>query len=57
MITVLDLSQKANKQKIKRPNQKKIKAGSVPGKQKKNISRNSKKFLNNIAASGFGVLK
>ena len=26
-------------------------------KQNKNISRNSKKFLNNVAASGFGVLK
>ena len=36
---------------------KKIKAGSVPRKQNKNISQNSKKFLKNVAASGFGVLK
>ena len=32
------------------------KAGSLPRKLNKNISQNSKKFLNNIAASGFGVL-
>ena len=32
---------------------KKIKAGSIPRKQNKNISRNSKKFLKNISASGF----
>jgi len=36
---------------------KKIKAGSLPRKQNKNISQNSKKFLKNVAASGFGVLK
>ena len=36
---------------------KKIKAGSVPRKQKKNISQNSKKFLKNVAASGFAILK
>ena len=35
---------------------KKIKTGSVPHKQNKNISQNSKKFLKNVAASGFGVL-
>ena len=34
-----------------------IKAGSLPRKQNKNISRNSKKFLKNVAASGFAVLK
>ena len=32
------------------------KAGSLPIKQNKNISQNSKKFLKNVAASGFGVL-
>ena len=32
------------------------KAGSLPRKQNKNNSRNSKKFLNNVTASGFGVL-
>ena len=34
-----------------------IKAGSLPRKQNKNISENSKKFLKNVAASGFGILK
>ena len=33
-----------------------IKAGSVPRKQNKNISKNNKKFLKNISASGFGKL-
>ena len=33
-----------------------IKAGSLPRKQNKNISQNSKKFLKNVAASGFGKL-
>ena len=36
---------------------KKIKAGSVPGKQNKKISQNKKKFLKNVAASGFAILK
>ena len=35
---------------------KKIKAGSVPRKQNKNISQNSKNFLKNVAASGFGYI-
>ena len=30
-----------------------IKAGSLPRKQNKDISQNSKKFLKNISASGF----
>ena len=34
-----------------------IKAGSIPRKQNEIISQNSKKFLKNIAASGFAVLK
>ena len=33
-----------------------IKAGSLPHKQNKNISQNSKKFLKNVEASGFGKL-
>ena len=33
-----------------------IKAGSLPRKQNRNISQNSKKFLKNVAASGFGKL-
>ena len=33
-----------------------IKAGSLPRKQSKNISRNNKKFLKNVAAGGFATL-
>ena len=33
------------------------KAGSLPRKQNKNVSRNSKKFVKDFAASGFGILK
>ena len=33
------------------------KAGSLPRKQNKNISQNNKKFIKNVAASGFAVLK
>ena len=36
---------------------KKIKAGSLPRKQNKNISQKSEKFLKNISASGFNYLK
>ena len=48
--------------KIKKPKEKEIKpktvkAGSLPRKQNKNISQNSKNFLKNVAASGFGILK
>ena len=35
---------------------KKVKSGSVRRKQNKNISRNSSKFLKNVAASGFGYI-
>ena len=38
-------------------NKPKIKAGSIPRKQNKNISQNSKKSLRNVAASGFATLK
>ena len=33
-----------------------IKAGSLPRKQNKKISQNSKKFIKNVAASGFGYI-
>ena len=36
---------------------KKIKAGSLPRKQNKNISQNTKKFIKNVAAGGFAYLK
>ena len=32
-----------------------VKAGSLPRRQNKNISQNSKKFVNNVSASGFGT--
>ena len=47
---------KTEKTKEKEIKPKAIKAGSHPRKQNKKISRNSKKFLKNVAASGFGVL-
>ena len=40
-----------------KPKTKTIKAGSRPRKQNKNCSKNNKKFLTNVAASGFGILK
>ena len=33
-----------------------IKTGSLPRKQNKCISQNSKNFLKNVAASGFGYI-
>ena len=39
--------------KTKEIRPKTTKAGSLPRKQNKNISQNSKKFLKNISASGF----
>ena len=47
---------KSEQIKEKNMKPKTIKAGSVPRKQNKNISQNSKNFLKNVAASGFGVL-
>ena len=34
-----------------------IKAASLPRKKNKNFSQKSKKFVNDFAASGFGILK
>ena len=48
---------KSEQTKEKNIKPKTIKAGSLPRKQNKNISQNSKKFLKNVAASGFGILK
>ena len=39
------------KERVSKP--KTTKAGSIPRKQNKNISQNSKKFRKNISASGF----
>ena len=55
---------KSEQAREKKPNMMKIKKQSEQnqpisggGKPNQNISRNSKKFLNNVAASGFGILK
>ena len=45
---------KTNEKEIK---PKTTKAGSLRRKQNKNISQNSKKFLKNVATSGFAILK
>ena len=42
------------KTKEKQIESKTKKAGSLPRKQNKNFSQNSKKLLKNVAASGFG---
>ena len=43
------------KERVSKP--KPTKAGSIPRKQNKNFSQNSKKFLKNISASRFKYLK
>ena len=48
---------KSEKPQEKETKPKTTKAGSLPRKQNKNISRNNKKFNKNVAASGFAVLK
>ena len=47
---------KSEQTKEKNYKPKTTKAGSLPRKQK-SISQNSKKFLKNVAASGFAILK
>ena len=39
-----------------KPKTRTIKAGSLPREQNKNCSRNNKKVLTNVAASGFGYI-
>ena len=48
---------KSEQTKEKNYKPKTTKAGSLPLKQNKNISQNSKKFLKNVAAGGFTILK
>ena len=55
-VRYIPVSEKTKERDIK-PKTKTIKAGSLPRKQNKKISQNSKKFLENVAASGFGILK
>ena len=47
---------KSEKTKEKETQPKTIKAGSLPRRQNKNCSKNNKKFLTNVAASGFGYI-
>ncbi len=44
---------KSEQTKEKEIKPKPIKAGSLPRKQNKNFSKNNKKFLKNVSASGF----
>ena len=44
------------KTKEKDTKPKTTKAGSLPRKQNKNCSKKNKKFLTNVAASGFGYI-
>ena len=48
---------KSEQRKEKNYKPKTTKAGSLPRKQNKNISQNSKQFLKNNSASGFKYLK
>ena len=48
---------KSEQTKDKQTKPKPKKAGSLPRKQNKNFSQNSKKFLKTISASGFKYLK
>ena len=43
------------KERVSKP--KTTKAGSIPRKQNQKISQNDKKFLKNVSASGFKLLK
>ena len=52
-ITEKDIKQNMIKNKKQ---SEKIQSISKGGKQNKNYSKNNKKFLKNVAASGFGVL-
>ena len=45
------------KTKVKENKLKTTKAGSLPRKQNKKTSQNNEKFLKNVAASGFAILK
>ena len=52
-VRYIPLAEKTKEREIK---PKTIKAGSLPRKQNKNCSKNNKKFLTNVAASGFGYI-
>ena len=50
-VKYVPITEKKNKKQSE-----KIQSSSKGGKQNKNYSKNNKKFLKNVAASGFGVL-
>ena len=50
-----DPKSEQTKERVSKP--KTTKAGSIPRKQNQKISQNNKKFLNNVSASGFKLLK
>ena len=50
-VRYIPITEKSKETEIK---PKKIKAGSLPCNQNKKISQNTKKFIKNVAASGFG---
>ena len=52
-VRYIPITEKTKEREIK---PKTIKAGSLPWKQNKNCSKNNKKFLTNVAASGFGYI-
>ena len=52
-VRYIPITEKTKEKEIK---PKTIKTGSVPRKQNKNCSKNNKKFLTNVAASGFGYI-
>ena len=53
-VRYIPITEKAKEKEIK---PKTIKAGSLPRKQDKKISQNSKKILKNFSASGFKYIK
>ena len=52
-VRYIPITEKTKEKEIK---SKTIKAGSLTRKQNKNCSKNNKKFLTNVAASGFGYI-
>ena len=52
-VRYIPITEKTKEREIK---PKTIKAGSLPRKQNKNCSKNNKKFLTNVAASGLGYI-
>ena len=53
-VRYIPISEKTKEREIK---PKTIKAGSLPRKQSKKFPKNSKKFVKDFAASGFGIIK